>query len=416
MNHPATTDISAASPGRSSGRFSGACAMLVREKLPAIVKNKPPAQSRHVAARDGYMTISRRNFARLAATSGAVAVASPAIAQGAIKWRLASSFPKSLDTLWGVSPTLVKLVNEMSDGKFTIEPFAAGEIVPGLQVLDAVANGTVECGHSYGGYYIGKNPAAIFDGSLPFGMTPREHYAWYLYGDGKKLIDEVYDGMGVVSIPMGNTGGQTFGWFRKEIKSPADFNGIKMRVAGFGGKVLSKLGVVPQQIAGGDIYPALEKGTLDAAEWVGPHDDEKLGFHKVAKYMHIPGVLEMEANSSLYVNKAAWNALPANYQAILRGACAYALMEMLAKYDALNAKAINRVVAQGAQIVVLTPETLRALRNALEQVLDEESAKSEQFKKVADNWRAFRAEQHRWFSIADARTEMSVYALTAATQ
>ena len=117
------------------------------------------------------MTISRRNFARLAAASGAVAVASPAIAQGAIKWRLASSFPKSLDTLWGVSPTLVKLVNEMSDGKFTIEPFAAGEIVPGLQVLDAVANGTVECGHSYGGYYIGKNPAAIFDGSLPFGLT-----------------------------------------------------------------------------------------------------------------------------------------------------------------------------------------------------------------------------------------------------
>ena len=301
------------------------------------------------------MTISRRNFARLAAASGAVAVASPAIAQGAIKWRLASSFPKSLDTLWGVSPTLAKLVNEMSDGKFTIEPFAAGEIVPGLQVLDAVANGTVECGHSYGGYYIGKNPALIFDGSLPFGMTPRQHYAWYLYGDGKKLIDEVYDGMGVVSIPMGNTGGQTFGWFRKEIKSPADFNGLKMRVAGFGGKVLAKLGVVPQQIAGGDIYPALEKGTIDAAEWVGPYDDEKLGFHKVAKYMYIPGVLELEANNSLYVNKATWAELPPSYQAMLRAACAYALMEMLAGYDARNAKALDRLVAAGAQLSLLSP-------------------------------------------------------------
>ena len=256
------------------------------------------------------MTISRRNFARLAVTSGAAAVASPAIAQGAIKWRLASSFPKSLEGLWGASPTLAKFVNEMSDGKFTIDPFAAGEIVPGLQVLDAVANGTVECGHSYGGYYIGKNPALIFDGSLPFGMTPRQHNAWYLYGDGKKLMDEVYDGMGVVSIPIGNTGGQTFGWFRKEIKSPADFNGIKMRVAGFGGNVLSKLGVVPQQIAGGDIYPALEKGTIDAAEWVGPYDDEKLGFHKVAKYMHLPGVLELEANTGLYINKAKWAELP----------------------------------------------------------------------------------------------------------
>src|SRR6476469_7041743 len=336
------------------------------------------------------MTISRRNFARLAVTSGAAAVASPAIAQGAIKWRLASSFPKSLDGLWGASPTLAKYVNEMSDGKFTIQSFAAGEIVPGLQVLDACANGTVECGHSYGGYYIGKNPTLIFDGSLPFGMTARQHNAWYMFGDGRKLVDEVYDGLGVVSIPMGNTGGQTFGWFRKEIKSPADFNGIKMRVAGFGGKVLAKLGVIPQQIAGGDIYPALEKGTIDAAEWVGPHDDEKLGFHKVAKYMHIPGVLELEANNCLYINKAAWAALPASYQAMLRGACAYAQMEMLAGYDAKNARAISRVVAAGAQLVVLTPEILRALRTALEQVLDEEAAKSEQVTKILENWRAFR--------------------------
>ncbi len=359
------------------------------------------------------MTISRRNFARLAATGSAVAVASPAIAQGAIKWRLASSFPKSLDGLWGAGPTIAKFVNEMSDGKFTIEPFAAGEIVPGLQVLDAVSNGTVECGHSYGGYYIGKNTALIFDGSLPFGMTPRMQNAWYLFGDGKKLMDEVYSDMGVVSIPCGNTGGQTFGWFRKEMKSPADFNGIKMRVAGFGGKVLSKLGVVPQQIAAGDIYPALEKGTIDAAEWVGPYDDEKLGFVKVAKYMHLPGVLEMEANSSLYVNKAKWAELSPGYQAMLRAASAYALMEMLASYDSRNPEALTRLVAAGAQLVVLSPDTLKALRNALEQVLDEEAAKSEQFKRVCDNWRVFRTKQHRWFSLADARTEMSVYPLTA---
>jgi TRAP-type mannitol/chloroaromatic compound transport system substrate-binding protein len=360
------------------------------------------------------MTVSRRSFARLAVAGTAVSVASPAVAQQAIKWRLASSFPKNLEGLWGAAPTVARLVSEMSDGKFEIQPFAAGEIVPGLQVLDACANGTVECGHTYSGYYIGKNPALIFDGSLPFGLTVRQHHAWYLFGDGKKLVDEVYDGMGVVSIPMGNTGGQTFGWFRKELKTPADFSGVKMRVAGFGGRVLAKLGVIPQQIAGGDIYPALEKGTLDAAEWVGPHDDEKLGFHKVAKYMHIPGVLELEANTCLFINKAAWAALPPQYQAMLRGACAYALIEMLASYDARNAKALARVVAQGAQLVVLSPEILRALRNALEAVLDEESAKSEQFKRIADNWRAFRAEQHRWFSIADARTEMSVYALTAA--
>src|SRR5215510_10114372 len=191
------------------------------------------------------MTISRRNFARLAVTSGAAAVASPAIAQAAIKWRLASSFPKSLDGLWGASPTVARYVNEMSDGKFTIEPFAAGEIVPGLQVLDAVANGTVESGHSYGGYYIGKNSALIFDGSLPFGMTPREHNAWLLFGDGRKLMDEVYDGFNVVALPAGNTGGQMFGWFRKELKTTADFQGLKMRTAGFGGRVMAKLGAVP---------------------------------------------------------------------------------------------------------------------------------------------------------------------------
>jgi TRAP-type mannitol/chloroaromatic compound transport system substrate-binding protein len=361
------------------------------------------------------MTLSRRHFGRIAAAGAAIGIATPAVAQSAgptLKWRLTSSFPKSLEGLWGASPTVARLVGEMSDGKFTIETFAAGEIVPGLQVLDAVANGTVECGHTYPGYYVGKNPTLIFDGSLPFGLTVRQHNAWYLYGDGKKLVDELYDSLGVVSLPMGNTGGQMFGWFRKELKTPADFAGIKMRVAGFGGRVLAKLGVVPQQIAGGEIYPALEKGTIDAAEWVGPHDDEKLGFPKVAKYYYIPGVLELCANTDLYVNKAAWAALPASYQSMLRTACWYALVEMLAFYDARNAKALARVVAQGAQLSVLSPEILRALRTALEAVLDEEAAKSEQFKRVLDNWRAFRAEQHRWFSIADARTEMAVYALT----
>ena len=362
------------------------------------------------------MTISRRHFGRVAAAGAVAAAAAPAAAQQAgpsIKWRLASSFPKSVDALWGASPTVAKFIGEMSDGKFTIETFAAGEIVPGLQVLDAVSNGTIECGHTYPGYYIGKNPTLIFDGSLPFGMTVRQHNAWYMFGDGKKLMDEIYDSFGVVSIPMGNTGGQMFGWFRKELKTPADFSGVKMRVAGFGGRVLARLGVVPQQIAGGDIYPALEKGTIDAAEWVGPYDDEKLGFHKVAKFYYVPGVLELCANTDLYINKAAWNALPASYRAMLRAACGYALLEMLASYDAKNAKALARVVAQGAQLSVLSPDILKALRAAAEAVLDEEAAKSEQFKRVLDNWRQFRAEQHRWFSIADARTEMAVYSLQA---
>ena len=258
-----------------------------------------------------------------------------------MKWRLTSSFPKSLDTLFGAPHRpIARIVGELTDGKFVLTPFAAGEIVPGLQVLDAVANATVECGHTYTGYYIGKNPAFIFDGSLPFGLTPRQHNAWMMFGDGRKLMDEIYDSFGVVAFPAGQTGGQMFGWFRKEIKTPADFDGLKMRTAGFGGKVMAKLGAVPQQIAGGDIYPAMERGTIDACEWVGPYDDEKLGFNKVAKYYYTPGVMELEAVNQLMVNKAAWASLPPRYQAALRYACNYAMTEMLASYDAKNAKAI----------------------------------------------------------------------------
>jgi TRAP-type mannitol/chloroaromatic compound transport system substrate-binding protein len=212
----------------------------------------------------------------------------------------------------------------------------------------------------------------IFDGSLPFGLTPRQHTAWLLFGDGRKLMDEVYNAFGVVGVPCGRTSRQTGG---QKLKTVADYNGLKMRTAGFGGRVMAKLGVVPQQIAGGDIYPALEKGTIDACEWVGPYDDDKPGLHKVAKYYYTPGVMELEAFNQLFIDKAAWAALPPAYQAALRYACWYALNEMLASNDAKNAKAISRVVAGGAQLLVLSPEIIKALRAALESVLDEEAAR-----------------------------------------
>src|SRR5262245_44248625 len=357
-------------------------------------------------------SISRRHFAQVAAAGAAIAAARPVLAQQTsetVKWRLTSSFPKNLDTLFGAANTITRIVGELTDGKFAIQTFAAGEIVPGLQVLDAVSNATVECGQTYTGYYIGKEPAMIFDGSLPFGLTPRQHNAWLLFGDGRKLMDEVYDSFGVVALPCGQTGGQMFGWFRKALNTTADFQGLKMRTAGFGGRVMAKLGVVPQQIAGGDIYPALEKGTIDACEWVGPYDDEKLGFHKVAKYYYTPGVMELEAINQLFIHKAAWAALPPRYQAILRYACWYALTEMIASYDAKNAKAVTRLVAQGVQLSVLPPEIIKALRGGLESVLDEEASKSDQFRRILENWRQFRAEQHRWFAAADTRAELAVY-------
>jgi TRAP-type mannitol/chloroaromatic compound transport system substrate-binding protein len=358
------------------------------------------------------MSLTRRQFTPAAAASLAALAGAPAMAQTTneiVKWRLASSFPKNLDTLWGASATIARIAGEMTDGKFTITPFAGGEIVPGLQVLDAVSNGTIECGHTYTGYYIGKNPALIFDGSVPFGLTPRMHNAWMMFGNGRKLMDEIYDSFGVVAIPAGQTGGQMFGWFRKELKTTQDLVGLKMRTAGFGGKVMAKLGAIPQQIAAGDIYPAMERGTIDACEWVGPYDDEKLGFHKVAKFYYTPGCMELEAVNQLMIGKGPWASLPPRYQAILKYAGTYAMTEMLAAYDAKNSAALARLVAAGTQLAVLPEEIIRSLRTALEQVLDEEAAQHEGFKKVLADWRTFRAEQHRWFSIADTRAELAVY-------
>ena len=358
------------------------------------------------------MTITRRQFAPAVASVAALGAAAPAFGQQTsenVKWRLTSSFPKSLDTLYGAAQTIVP--RHRRDDRRQVRAAAV------RRRRDRARPAGARCGvqrhgrmrPTYTGYYIGKNPSFIFDGSVPFGLTPRMHNAWMMFGDGRKLMDEVYDSFGVVALPCGQTGGQMFGWFRKELKTPADFVGLKMRTAGFGGKVMAKLGAVPQQIAGGDIYPALERGTIDACEWVGPYDDEKLGFNKVAKYYYTPGVMELEAVNQLFINKAAWASLPPRYQAILQYACNYAMTEMLASYDAKNAVAIARLVAAGTQLSVLPDEVIKALRVALETVLDEEAAQNEQFKKILANWRQFRAEQHRWFSIADTRAENAVY-------
>ena len=359
------------------------------------------------------MIVTRRNMAKMALAASGAAVAMPAIAQNqpTINWRMTSSFPKSLDTIYQGAPNIAKYVKEMTDSKFNIQVFAAGEIVPGLQALDATQNGTVECSHTYSGYYIGKEAALIFDGSLPFGMNPRQHHSWLLFGGGRALVDEVYDKFNVVSLQAGNTGAQMAGWLRKEMKTVDDFKGLKMRIAGFGGRVLQKLGGVPQQIAGGDIYPALEKGTLDAVEFVNVADDEKLGFYKVAPYAYGPFVMEMEASINLFVNKQAWNSLPPAYQSILRAACFQADTEMLASYDAKNPKALTSVVKAGAKINFFSNDILKALKIASEQVCDEEAAKNPLFKKLLDHWRGFRNDVQRYDNVADARAAIVAYSL-----
>ncbi len=238
--------------------------------------------------------MKRRDFLKVsAAGAAATAVASPAIAQSSpeIKWRLTSSFPKSLDTIYGGAEQLSKYVAEMTDNKFQIQVFAAGEIVPGLQALDSTSNGTVEMCHTVSYYYVGKDPTFAIYASVPFGLNARQNNSWWYQGGGEQLGNEFFKKFNVIGFPCGNTGTQMGGWFRKEIKTVADLSGLKMRIGGIAGQVLQKVGVVPQQLAGGDIYPALEKGTIDAAEWVGPYDDEKLGFAKVAQVLLLPGFL-----------------------------------------------------------------------------------------------------------------------------
>ncbi|MFL5178020.1 MAG: TRAP transporter substrate-binding protein, partial [Microvirga sp.] len=239
--------------------------------------------------------MKRRQFLQAAGVGlAATAVAKPAIAQSMpeIKWRLSSGFPKSLDTIYGGSEVIAKYVAEASDNRFQIQPFSAGEIVGTFQLADAVGNGTVEMGQTASYYYVGKDPTFAFPTAIPWGLNPRMENAWAYHGGGMDLMNEFYAKHGLYGMPAGNTGTQMGGWFRKELKTVADLQGLKFRIGGLGGQVLAKLGVVPQQIAGGDIYPALERGTIDAAEWVGPYDDEKLGFNKVAPYYYYPGFWE----------------------------------------------------------------------------------------------------------------------------
>src|SRR5882724_8298035 len=282
--------------------------------------------------------MERRSFVKHAGLAGILAAGSaPVFAQGSpeVKWRLASSFPKSLDTLYGGATTISQRVAAVTGGKFQIQLFAAGEIVPAFGVVDAVQNATVECAHTAPYYFFGKDPTFAFSCAIPFGMNARQQNAWMYHGGGLQLMRDFFKTYNIVNFPAGNTGAQMGGWYRKEIKTVADLKGLKLRIGGFAGQVLTKLGVVPQQIAGGDIYPALEKGTIDAAEWVGPYDDEKLGFYKVAKYYYYPGWWEGGPELDLFANTKAWADLPQDSQSIPTGACYEANVDMVAKYDAL---------------------------------------------------------------------------------
>ena len=352
--------------------------------------------------------INRRKFLKVAAAgaaggAAATGIAAPAIAQTTptIEWRLVSSFPKSLDTIYGASETFAKALSEMSERRFNVRVFAPTEIVPGLSAADAVTNGSVEACHTASYYYWGKDPTFAFGTAIPFGLDYRMQNAWMYEAGGIDLLNAFYARFNLYGLPGGNTGTQMGGWYRREINTPADWHGLKIRIGGLAGAVMSRMGAVPQQIAGGDIYPALEKGTIDAAEWVGPYDDEKLGFSKVAKYYYYPGWWEGQAMLHLFFNLEKWNALPASYQAMVRSAASLANASMMARYDVLNPPALRRLALGGAEPRPFSEAVLDACFKASNDVFAEICAKNADFKKVYEAMTALRGEDYLWFQLAE---------------
>ncbi len=348
--------------------------------------------------------MDRRKFIKTAGLAGAAAatLAAPAIAQSQpqVKWRQTSGFPKSL-AIYNAAEVLAKAVAEITDNNFQIQTFQNGEIVAQANIIDAVQAKTVEMAHTCSYYYFGKDPTFAFGTAVPFGLNSRQLNAWFMYGGGLDLMNEFYKKYNVTMLIGGNTGAQMGGWWRKEIKTVDDFKGVKFRVGGFGGAVLSKLGVVPQNIAANDIYSSLEKGTIDAAEWVGPHDDEKLGFYKVAPYYYYPGFWEGGATINFFFNIDAWNNLPKPYQAALRTAAAMANSDMQAQYDQLNPAALRRLVQAGAMLRPFSNDILAACFKAANDTFNEFSSQNAAFKKVYDAMRAFRNDGFLWEQLTD---------------
>ncbi|MAQ94999.1 MAG: ABC transporter substrate-binding protein [Rhodothermaceae bacterium] len=318
-----------------------------------------------------------------------------------IRWRLASSFPRSTEILYRAAEHLAARVGALTDGRFEIEPSEAGALVPPLQVLDAVQAGSVPIGHTASYYYLGKTPALTFETAVPFGMQARQHDAWIRHGGGRDLTQRVLDGFDVIGLLGGNTGTQMGGWFREPVRSLSDLQGLTMRIPGLGGRAMERLGVVAQTLAGGEIYGALERGAIDATEWVGPYDDEKMGFYRVVKTYHYPGWWEPAAALSFYVNRTAWEGLPSSYREALQSASDEVNATMLSEYDALNPAALASLLDKGVRTVPFPDDVMAAAAMASRDLMDDAAAGDAQTRELLTSYRAFQSASDRWFGLAE---------------
>jgi TRAP-type mannitol/chloroaromatic compound transport system substrate-binding protein len=348
--------------------------------------------------------MDRRSLIKNAGLAGVLAAGvAPAVhAQAAVRWRLSSSFPKPLDTIYGAAEVFAGKVKAMSGGKFEISTHAGGEITPPFGVVDAVQQGSVEMAHTAPYYFHGKNEAFALGCAIPFGLNSRQMTAWTYEGNGLKLMREFYAKYDMTSFPGGNTGAQMGGWYRKEIKKAADIKGMKMRIGGFAGRVLERMGGVPQNIPGGEIYTALEKGTIDSAEWVGPYDDQKLGFNKVAPFYYYPGWWEGGPQLDFLINQKAFNALSAENKAIIESAAAYAHTDMQAKYDARNPAALKQLVGAGTKLRPFPKDVMNLAFKESMALYAEIGEKNPDWKKIYADYSKFRADSNLWFRFTEA--------------
>jgi TRAP-type mannitol/chloroaromatic compound transport system substrate-binding protein len=320
-----------------------------------------------------------------------------------LEWQMATSWPLALDTIFGGAKIFGERVAAISGGRFRITPRAAGELAPGLEVLNVVEQGAVQAGHTASYYYIGKSPATAFGTALPFGLNARQQNAWLYEGGGLELMQEFYmERFGVIQFPAGNTGAQMGGWWNKEIDTAADIEGLKVRIPGLGGQVMAALGATVQVLAGGEIFQALQTGAIDAAEWVGPYDDEILGLQDAAQFYYSPGWWEPGPTLEVEIGLDLWNDLPEIYQEIVRTAAYQANMQMLARYDARNFEALQRLVDGGTQLRTFSNEILQAAEAASFALYDDFAQSDADFKGIFESWKAFLDGIQEWHSFNDS--------------
>ena len=354
--------------------------------------------------------MERRKFLKSAALSGAAVAAAgagasafptPALSQGRMEWKMVTTWPKNFPGLGTGAERVAQRITAMSDGRLTIKVFGAGGLVPPFESFDAVSQGTAEMMHGASYYWQGKNKALAFFTAVPFGMVPDEHDAWIAFGGGQELWDDIYAQFDLKGFNAGSTGTQAAGWFRKELTSTADFDGLKMRIPGLAGKVYAKLGVNVQLLPGGEIFPALERGVIDAAEFVGPYQDRRLGLQKAAKYYYTTGWHEPNNVTELLINKTAWETLPADLQAIVKVAAMACNLESNAWCDANNAEALEDLVTNFGVIAQPLPEPIvDELRTLTTATLEEGAAADPTTRKVHDAYFAFKKRYGDWAGVS----------------